>query len=69
MIAMGGGLFELDRKLGVIRIKDFMNNLEFTPATLAYVLQQYGPFGVTADISSWRLRKDWDFEEETDDWP
>jgi hypothetical protein len=54
-IVIGGAHFVLDRDEGLIKIKDF-NSLEFTPATLAYVLKQFGPFEARAlPISHWGI--------------
>jgi hypothetical protein len=54
-IVIGGVHFELDREEGLIKIRDF-NSLEFSPATLAYVLQKYGDFTIkVGDMSHWRM--------------
>jgi hypothetical protein len=54
-VTIGGAVFELDREEGTIEIKDYMT-LRFTPAQLAFVLQQYGDFKVkVGDLSHWRI--------------
>lgn len=53
-IVIGGHWFKLDRERNSIELVD--RDIVFTPAQLAYVLQQYGQFKVkVADLSRWRM--------------